>query len=273
MDDPKMYPDAPLSEDAGDASPASSDFSPSNAAFGGFEPAEPFQSGTYPSNADENPRNNQAYGTPGSAADYGANNASVGQAYGMPGSAAGYGSNVSAPQTYGMERSGVSGDSQSNAYGVSRNDGYVVSNRAPVGEGAYGMPQNNGYGPSYNREIQPKQSQAVSIVSLVFGILSVVCCWTFILPFIFGLVAIICGIVGAAKHQKKVLWLIGLIAGILGIVITAIMVVSLIPIITDVLYEMERHGGTLTPQDIQRIFREYGIEISIGAKLFGGFFF
>ena len=242
MDDSKIYPDVPLSEDAGDASPASSEFSSSNAASGGFYPAEPYQNGTYSStNADRDSMHGQAN------------------------AAAGYTSSGSAPagQTYGVSQ---------NASGYSQNS-------APAGQ-AYGLPgsapsyrtQNNGYRPSYDREIQPKQGQAVSIVSLVFGILSVVCCWTFILPFIFGLVAIICGIVGAAKRQKKALWLIGLITGVLGIVITVAMVASLIPILVEIVEEIERHGGTLTPQDIQRIFREYGIEINIGAKLFGGFF-
>lgn len=271
MDDPKMYPDAPLREDGGDASPAPSDFSPSNAASGGFEPAEPYQNGTYPSNAGGNPENKQAYGLPGNAPGYSSQNSVPGAGYGHVENGQNYLGTVSnaAGADYGSANN-ANGDS---AYGVPRNDGYVVSNRAPVGGGSYGMPQNNGYGPSYNREIQPKQGQAVSIVSLVFGILSVVCCWTFVLPFIFGLVAIICGIVGAVKHQKKALWLIGLITGVLGIVITVAMVVSLLPILSELIDEIERHGGTLTPQDIQRIFREYGIEINIGVKLFGGFFF
>ena len=190
------------------------------------------------------------------------------QAYGTPGSAPRPGYGAADDPSYGYH---PAGNAQAGELSVSdsHNDGsYGAPNGGYQTSGAsYGAPNDNGYAPPYDREPPLPQSQAVSVVSLVFGILSVVCCWTFVLPFIFGTVAVICGIVGAVKRQKKVLWIIGIIAGVLGIVITVAMVVSLIPIFYTIVEEIERRGGEISPQDIQRILREYGIEVNIGAKL------
>ena len=204
------------------------------------------------------------------------------QAYGTPGSAPRPGYGAADDPSYGYHPAGnaqagelsVSDSQNAGSYGAP-NGGYQTpgaSYDAPNGSyqtsgASYGAPNDNGYAPPYDREPPQPQSQAVSVVSLVFGILSVVCCWTFVLPFIFGTVAVICGIVGAVKRQKKVLWIIGIIAGVLGIVITVAMVVSLIPIFYTLVEEIERRGGEISPQDIQRILREYGIEVNIGAKL------
>ena len=190
------------------------------------------------------------------------------QAYGTPGSAPRPGYGAADDPSYGYH---PAGNAQAGELSVSdsQNAGsYGAPNGSYQNSGAsYGAPNDNGYAPPYDREPPLPQSQAVSVVSLVFGILSVVCCWTFVLPFIFGTVAVICGIVGAVKRQKKVLWIIGIIAGVLGIVITVAMVVSLIPIFYTLVEEIERRGGEISPQDIQRILREYGIEVNIGAKL------
>ena len=253
---------------------------------------------------DDFPNEKQAYGTPGSAprpgygaADdpsYGyhpAGNAQAGElsvsdsqnagSYGAPNG--GYqtpGASYDAPngsyQTSGASYGAPNGSYQTSGASYGAPDGSYQNSGASYGTpdgsyqnsgASYGAPNDNGYAPPYDREPPQPQSQAVSVVSLVFGILSVVCCWTFVLPFIFGTVAVICGIVGAVKRQKKVLWIIGIIAGVLGIVITVAMVVSLIPIFYTLVEEIERRGGEISPQDIQRILREYGIEVNIGAKL------
>lgn len=204
-------------------------------------------SGNYSANPGQSQNPGQGYGAPyGSAAQ--------GQGYGTAGA---YSANGQS-QGYGAPNNG---------YGPS---GAYSTNNAGNGQYAYGYtPDGNNYGPVNDRETQNNPGQAVSVVSLVFGILSVICCWTIILPFIFGTVAVICGIVGAVKHQKKVLWIIGLITGVLGIVLTIIVLASCLPIIYALMEEMDRLGGTLTPQDIQRILREYGIEVNISARLAG----
>ena len=52
-----------------------------------------------------------------------------------------------------------------------------------------------------------------SIVSLVCGLISL-----FVLPFIFGIISIIFGIVGLSKQEeKKVYSIIGIILGVIGI--------------------------------------------------------
>ncbi len=218
----------------------------------------------------------QAYGTPGSAprpgygaADdpsYGYHPAGNAQAGELSVSDSQNAGSYGAPNG-GYQTSGASYGAPNGSYQTS-GASYGAPNGSYQNSGAsYGAPNDNGYAPPYDREPPQPQSQAVSVVSLVFGILSVVCCWTFVLPFIFGTIAVICGIVGAVKRQKKVLWIIGIIAGVLGIVITVAMVVSLIPIFYTLVEEIERRGGEISPQDIQRILREYGIEVNIGAKL------
>ena len=242
---------------------------------------------------DKIPADGQAYGAPGSAPRLGYNPADNLQG--------GYGASDNTQGGYGSVNNtqsgyGTSGNTQT-GYGAAGNTqgGYGSANSAQGGYGsanytaqngyaqtgytqngydpangygtASGTSYDTGYSSQYDREAPQNQSQAVSIVSLVFGILSVVCCWTFVLPFIFGIVAIICGIVGAVKHQKKALWIIGIIAGALGIVITIAMVVSMIPLMMSIFTEIERRGGDITPQDIQRLLREYGIEVNLGVKL------
>ena len=59
-----------------------------------------------------------------------------------------------------------------------------------------------------------KGNNALSIASLTCGIVS-----AFVLPFIFGLIAIILGIIGVSKQEEKSTFsIIGMVLGIVGII-------------------------------------------------------
>lgn len=133
-------------------------------------------------------------------------------------------------------------------------DNYGRNGYEPYGGTGYGQPP--------RREEPQKKSNVAAIVCLVFGILSLICCWTIVLPFVFGLVSLICGIVAAVKKQNKVLWILGLILAVVGIGITIAMMASILPVIRD-LYDLAmRNGGEVTQQDIERILSQYGISIN-----------
>lgn len=68
-----------------------------------------------------------------------------------------------------------------------------------------------------------EDKNAMVIVSLICGILSVLCCPTYCLPLICGVLAIVFSIIGKKKtSSKKALGTIGMILGIAGILIGTI---------------------------------------------------
>lgn len=70
--------------------------------------------------------------------------------------------------------------------------------------------------------LEPKQSKAMEICALVFGILGIVlcCCYG-----IFGLVGLVLSIVCLATGRKSGLSIAGLVCSIVGIVLTVLMFV------------------------------------------------
>ncbi|MDE6759638.1 MAG: DUF4190 domain-containing protein [Lachnospiraceae bacterium] len=67
---------------------------------------------------------------------------------------------------------------------------------------------------------EKKESKALEICSLVFGILSIVCCCCY---GIFGIVGLVLSIVALATGKKSGLSIAGLICSIVGIVFTIIL--------------------------------------------------
>ncbi len=65
-----------------------------------------------------------------------------------------------------------------------------------------------------------------AVVALVCGILSMVACFTFIGSLIFGIAAIIFGIIGT-KSQKKDLSIVGLVLGCVGLVFSAFILIMI----------------------------------------------
>lgn len=64
-----------------------------------------------------------------------------------------------------------------------------------------------------DKNIKIKDNNSLSIASFICSIVSI-----FILPFIFGIVAIILGIIGISKQEeKKIFSIIGIITGIIGV--------------------------------------------------------
>lgn len=73
---------------------------------------------------------------------------------------------------------------------------------------------------TYEAPVEAAQgSNALAIVALICGILSIVCCLCSGLGAIPGIVAIICGILGIKKCPKAGMAKAGLICGIVGVVL------------------------------------------------------
>ena len=83
---------------------------------------------------------------------------------------------------------------------------------------------------TYEAPVEAAQgSNALAIVALICGILSIVCCLCSGLGAIPGIVAIICGILGIKKCPKAGMAKAGLICGIVGVVLGIItLVVALV---------------------------------------------
>ena len=75
---------------------------------------------------------------------------------------------------------------------------------------------------------QPQQSNALSVVSLVMGILSILfgCCYG--IGIVFAIAGIICAAVGKKKGQKGGIGTAGLVCSIIGAVLSVIMLVYVI---------------------------------------------
>lgn len=75
---------------------------------------------------------------------------------------------------------------------------------------------------------QPQQSNALSIVSLVMGILSILfgCCYG--IGILFAIAGIICAAVGKKKGQKGGIGTAGLVCSIIGAVLSVIMLIYVI---------------------------------------------
>lgn len=84
--------------------------------------------------------------------------------------------------------------------------------------------QNYQVDPAYQ---QPSEKKVFGIISLICGILSILCCWVPVLNWILNLGGIICGIVSLVKHEdKKGLAIAGIICSSLGIIVCIILIVA-----------------------------------------------
>lgn len=75
---------------------------------------------------------------------------------------------------------------------------------------------------TYEVPAENQGSNALAIVALICGILSLVCCMCFGAGVVPGIVAIICGAKGKKKCPKATMAKVGMILGIVGVVIGAI---------------------------------------------------
>ena len=82
-------------------------------------------------------------------------------------------------------------------------------------------------------EVVEKKSNALAIVSLVTGILSIVCCCSPIVSWLTGAAGIVCGVLGMKRCEKIGMARVGMILGIVGVVLGVIMfVINLISILS-----------------------------------------
>ena len=72
-------------------------------------------------------------------------------------------------------------------------------------------------------EVVEQKGNALAIVSLVTGILSIVCCCSPLISWITGAAGIVCGVLGMKRCEKIGMARIGMILGIVGVVIGVIM--------------------------------------------------
>ena len=111
------------------------------------------------------------------------------------------------------------------------NNGYnnYGNQGGPMNNGYQGGMPNGNYGYNGGMPQEPKQSSALAIVSLVCGILSIVCCYcTMGITIIPAIVAIICGAIALKKGQSKGLSIAGLVCGIIGLLLSASMLIYVI---------------------------------------------
>lgn len=79
------------------------------------------------------------------------------------------------------------------------------------------------YAANDSYEVVEKKSNALAIVALVTGILSIVCCCSPIVSWLTGAAGIVCGVLGMKKCEKIGMARIGMILGIVGVVLGVIM--------------------------------------------------
>ena len=82
-------------------------------------------------------------------------------------------------------------------------------------------------------EMVEQKGNALAIVSLVTGILSIVCCCVPIASWITGAAGIVCGALGMKRCEKVGMARVGMILGIVGVVFGTIMfIVNLVLLLT-----------------------------------------
>ncbi len=82
---------------------------------------------------------------------------------------------------------------------------------------------------TYEAPVEAQGSNALAIVALICGILSLLCCMCFGLGAIPGIVAIICGVKGKAKCPKAGMAKAGMICGIIGAILgVLVLIISLV---------------------------------------------
>jgi hypothetical protein len=101
------------------------------------------------------------------------------------------------------------------------NNMYQITN--PINYNQYGQP-------IYPRTqtMSSNRSEAFGIASLVLGILTILLCVTMILPVIMGICSIIFGIIQIRKKYSKGLGIAGICTAILGLIITAFIIVAIV---------------------------------------------
>ncbi len=82
------------------------------------------------------------------------------------------------------------------------------------------------------------EKKGLSVVGLIFGIVSLLCCWFPGLNFIFALVGLILSIIGKKKVSKKTMGTVGMILSIIGIVLA--LLVGLLAIVGAIAYVVLR---------------------------------
>lgn len=96
--------------------------------------------------------------------------------------------------------------------------------------------QNNMYQDNTNQQVVPpvynnnqsapqNQSNALAIVSLVMGILSIVLCCCYGIGIIFGIIGLVCAIIAKKKGQSAGMSTAGLICSIIGSVFSVIAII------------------------------------------------
>ena len=74
-------------------------------------------------------------------------------------------------------------------------------------------------------EVVEQKGNALAIVSLITGILSIVCCCVPIASWLTGAAGIVCGVLGMKRCEKIGMARVGMILGIVGVVLGVIMFV------------------------------------------------
>ncbi len=114
----------------------------------------------------------------------------------------------------------------------------------PPGQPGYGAPPGSGYGaPPPGAGAPPRNG--LGIAALVLGLLALLTCWTLVGGIVFGLLAIILGIVGRGRAKRGEannggLALAGIILGVLGLLLSIAIIAGIASLI-----------GSDTVQDLQ----------------------
>ncbi len=83
-------------------------------------------------------------------------------------------------------------------------------------------------------EVVEQKGNALAIVALITGILSIVCCCSPIVSWLTGAAGIVCGVLGMKRCEKIGMARIGMILGIVGVVLGVIMfIINLVVLMSE----------------------------------------
>ncbi|MBS45236.1 MAG: DUF4190 domain-containing protein [Nocardioides sp.] len=90
-------------------------------------------------------------------------------------------------------------------------------------------PPGGGYGAPYGQQQTQSGGKGMAITALVLGILAVLSFWTVLGGIVFGLIAIVLGIIGASRAKKgkaggRGMSIAGAITGLLGVVLSGVII-------------------------------------------------
>ena len=108
----------------------------------------------------------------------------------------------------------------------------------------------NGYNPVNGQMTQTQPKETLAIVGMILGIAGLILSCVPVLGVLLCIGGVVCSIIALTKHQKKAMWLTGIITGAIGIVLAILVMVAAAMFIR------------MIPSIFQRFYGQYGSSYS-----------